>query len=469
MKTNFKYAFMAMVALSMGLTSCSKDDDATTGVDEGASAQLTVSIAFPAAGHTRATTTADENATDAEAAVTKVDVYLYTAGGEYISHTPLEASDFSQGAAGTESDTYTASKTISTTTGEKNIYVGVNLPGDIATALEGWSMNDMATKATEMTRAQMTNTTAGLPMFSKTVANTTLVADKTAASNTVAVTVQRLVAKVTVESAAKMEQAGAAGTLGALEFAIYNFNQRQFMMQGEAPFKDPNWAIGSALPTIDLDVTQNPVGDLEANPTASDWKTVLKRTEGDSPAITAYAAAYASENTSEGKRKGEVTRATVRATFIPKNITVYAEGTDNTKGYKIIENPDLSTVATFYSVTPSVGAATAYFTDNAVATQFAADNNATVTEFTGGYCYWHMYLNKNQKNQDGTAHANIQDVLRNDYLKCNITRIVVPGRNTPLITSPEDMAEAETDTEITTNIEVLFWNTPILNDYSLEP
>ena len=81
MKVKFKYAIMAVAALTLGLTSCSNDDEVTGGgTDNGKETYMKVSINFPSANNprTRAVATDDQNATDDEADVKTVDVYLYS-------------------------------------------------------------------------------------------------------------------------------------------------------------------------------------------------------------------------------------------------------------------------------------------------------------------------------------------------------------------------------------------------------
>jgi hypothetical protein len=92
------------------------------------------------------------------------------------------------------------------------------------------------------------------------------------------------------------------------------------------------------------------------------------------------------------------------------------------------------------------------------ATAYAADNGgAAVSTYTDGVCYWNIFLNK----------AGTGEVRRNDFYKCNIRRIVKPGQPTDQVTSPD--AQPETNTSITVDINVLDWNTPILDDYDLIP
>lgn len=459
MKVSFKHAIMAFAALTLGLTSCSNDDDVTGGgdVDNGTPTQMTISINFPKSTAPQVRATADPNASDAEAAVKTVDVFIYNASGVFMSHEALTASDFTASTASGTADKYTYSKAtkISTTTGQKNIFVGINLPSGVATSLVNQSMGKLATAAQTLTRAQLTTIANGLPMFSSTPATSTFVADDTDPANNVTVTVERLVAKVTVEADASMVVAGVPGTLGDLKFAINNFNERMFLVQGAGPdFKDPNWD-SQGLTTFNASEFSDAA--------TTEYVSILdRRTFVGTPGVADYAACYASENTSKEKLKGEITRATVRATFIPADM-VKSDGaggyTETTTAAEGITVP-----ATFYAYTESVGAGTKYFYTKAVADSYAVSKGGTaadVLEYVDGYCYWDMFLNKT------TTGTGVKwDVLRNEYFKCNITRIVAPGKPTidvvPPTVTPDD------ETKITVNIDVLFWNTPVLANYVLE-
>ncbi|MDR2586018.1 MAG: hypothetical protein LBC84_07370, partial [Prevotellaceae bacterium] len=97
---------IATIALVMGFTSCSKEQDARSKIDEGGKpTSIKVALSFPSTQpQTRATS--DTNATEAEAAVKTVDVFIYTSNGTFSSHTPLTAADFNPvGSTGT-SDAY---------------------------------------------------------------------------------------------------------------------------------------------------------------------------------------------------------------------------------------------------------------------------------------------------------------------------------------------------------------------------
>lgn len=451
MKKRINLIMFTCLTMTMGLLSCSDDnsDDARVLDDTGKKTFMTVSLTFPKEG-TTTRVTSDPNATNNEAEIKTVDVFLYTSNGAYLSRTSLTASDFTQSTSGSTDDKYTYNSVskIQTSTGDKNVFVGINLPADIATALENKHMSDLSTVAQTMSRTDMTTLANGIPMFSTAGVSSTFVEDDTDPANNVTVTVQRMVAKITVEKSATMIQEGVPGTLGAITFAINNFNLKSFMVQGAASdYKDPNWANGSFLASdfsqaVDADYV--PALDLSVN---------------NSPTISDYTACYAAENTSEAKTKKEITRATVRATFIPGVITI----SDGGSGYTTTTPAALGINApeTFWTVTPSIGSASAYFYDEAVANAYAAANsNANVVEYTNGYCYWDMFLNK-------PSSTNKWDVLRNDYYKCTITRIVAPGKASPNVYPPDSTPDE--DTEITVDINVLFWNTPILADYELEP
>jgi hypothetical protein len=157
------------------------------------------------------------------------------------------------------------------------------------------------------------------------------------------------------------------------------------------------------------------------------------------------------------KRKKEITRATVRATFIPRDIVQGTSGafTVNSAHGVIIPQD-------FWAVTPNVVDGTSYFFVESIANAFAAQEGGTVIKYTGGNCYWDIFLGK------GNTSPNRWDVLRNDFYKCNITRIVVPGRSYPEIPDPEIDETPDTETNITADIEILFWHNPILSNYVLE-
>jgi hypothetical protein len=445
MKTTFKQTITAVIILTTGFMSCTKMGDEMSQEEEGKQTYMTVSLTFPKADAPSTRANNDANATDEEAAVKTVDVYIYTGSGAYSSHKSLTAADFKQTSPGTSEEryTYNAASKIQTTTGTKNIFVGINLPKALATSLENKSMSNLFTEAKEFTRTELTTVANGIPMFSKNTINKVLVENES--SNNIVIPVHRMIAKITVEKSASLQQAGVPGTLGEFQFAVNNFNKKSFLVQGVAPdMKDPNWDIYNAADFLPAD--------------ASDYVEILDRKVISTPTISQYKARYASENTSKNKKKTEITRVTVRATFIPTNIVV-ADGSGFKNSTSAAEG--ITTAKTFYAVLDSTTFSTAYIYDKTVAESYAkAKAPSQLSEFKDGLCYWDMFLNKN-------STTNKWDVLRNDFYKCAITRIVAPGRSTPDLSNPDE--NPDTETGMSVEINVSFWNTPILADYVLEP
>ena len=440
-----KFFVIAAFAATALFASCNRDN--LTPDEGGKATSMKVSISFPSAPTTRATF--DNNATDDEAKVVSVDVFIYhTASGNLASHTNLPASAFTPNGTNGNADVYeyTAATKVRTTTGDKTVFAGVNLPTSVVDVLKNQPVNALSSVAQIMDRAELANNTTGFAMFSVDGVSRTFVEDENNDANKITLRCQRLVAKVTVETSATLDVAGVPGTLNNLEFAIFNFNTRLFMLQG-APQerRDPNWDDASYNPSHFNDPT-----------VAGDYAPVLRRTTAAVNIKTDYTPRYAAENTSENKRKKEITRAIVRATFIPRDIT---QGT--TGNFTVNSTHGITTPQTFYAVTPTVGAGTSYFFTQSIATAFAAEFGGTVITYTGGMCYWDIFLNKTPLNV-----INRWDVLRNDFYMCNITRIVTPGRNTPDVPDPENTPDV--DTSITTSIEIVFWNTPLLSNYVLE-
>ena len=445
MKTN--YFVIAALAATTLFASCDKNNDGIDVIDEGKTTSMKVSINFPRA-ETRATS--DLNATQNEAEVKTVDVFIYyTNSGAFGTHKHLAAGDFTEASSNGTADIYTVNSKIQTTTGAKSVFAGINLPQTVVDALKNKPMSELISTAQTMSRTEMAGSTTGFVMFSTEAVNAVFVESETDPANSITLRCQRLVAKVTVETSETLDVAGVPGTLGNLQFAISNFNTKLFLLQGEAPLhKDPNWS---------KDV-------YDANPIAAAadfnndlvYANIWNCKDNGAPKISDYSPLYAAENTSEAKRKKEISRATVRATFIPRDIT---EGT--TGNFTVNDGHGITSPQTFYAVTPSVEAGTSYFFSSTIAGAFATEKGGTVVTYTGGYCYWDIFLNKNAPNA-----LNRWDVLRNDFYKCNITRIVAPGRNTPDVPDPEVTPDVETN--ITADIQILFWHTPIESNYILE-
>lgn len=427
------------MALILGCVSCNNtNNDEGSVPTEGTPTAMKLSFSFPKV--LRPQATSDPNATNAEAALVSADVFIYEPSGIQVQHVRLAAADFTQGASSANSDTYTANASIATTTGSKKVFVGVNLPLALSTSLDGAPLNTITSTPLTVTVTDFINPVNGFSMFSQTETNVVLVAD--AAANTVSIPVQRLSAKVTVHESSAIVIV-APGTLGQLEFSMFNSNRQMYLLQ-RPDFKDPNWVSGSWNPIYFENFTN--------------YLPVNASTVTD---VNLFNTQYATENTSEDHLQKETTYSSIRTTFIPSSYTVFANGTDNTLGYTT--TPTLIvTPQTFYTVASSGGVIN-YFFDIAVATQYAADFLSTVVTYTDGFCYYNMYLNP--RGVGGATVASF-DMLRNAYYKATITRILAPGNPTPFPTNPD--LPVEIPTNITVDVEILFWQL-VPDDYELKP
>lgn len=435
-------ASLVVAAVTVG---CNRDTNPDNGKnnEQGERTGVSISLCFDD-GTTRAPMTrADSNGTTAESDVKSVDVYIYTSGGAFLSRTTLTPSDFNVGTGGVNTpDQYTTKTPIPTTTGDKSFYVGINLPTAIASSLEGETLASAGTIVQTIAKTDI-NLTNGLPMFSVAAVSATMAAPP--ATNSVTVNAQRIVAKVTVEKASDMVVEGTPGVLGDLTWAINNQNLRYYLLQGAATnYADPNWTAASYTAA------------QFAEAVAADYVAVNQGPVSD---VSTYNAQYAVENTSEAKTTKELTRVTIKATFTPnKWVTSYTSGSKTTTA---VDNPNATanpvTPTDFYTVTPSVGANTVYFQNQADAQSYAADMSATVATFTGGVCYWNVFLNKAGKG----------DVLRNDFYKCNIKRIVAPGQSSDALTKPD--AQPEEDSSVSVTVVPENWHTPVMDDQTLQP
>jgi hypothetical protein len=431
----------SIVVGAMVFGSCTRNE--SNKIAEGATTTAELKLHFrpnelPAAAQdTRATS--DPNGTTAEAEIKTADVFIYTDAGAYLSHTHLTASQFTQLTSTATADVWETTTPIPTTTGARTFLVGVNLPTAAATSLENKTLTAASTTIQTIARADITTLPAGgIPMFSEKTVTATMQTNSTL--NKVTVNVKRIVAKVTVERSTAMTQEGTPGTLGTLEWVINNQNSKYYLMQGTpTTYPDPNWTAASYLASDFAD--------------AADSEYVAVNNGPQSP-VSNYTARYAVENTSDQKTKKELTRVTVRATFIPAQwVTSYTQGS----GTVTRTTNSNTTPTTFYTVTPSLGADTEYFQNQTDANNYATDKGSTASTFTGGYCYWNVFLNK----------ARTGEVLRNDFYKLNITRVVAPGNNSPALTDPNN--QPSTDTSVTADVDVLYWNAPVQDNVDLVP
>ncbi|MDR0866440.1 MAG: Mfa1 family fimbria major subunit [Candidatus Symbiothrix sp.] len=450
MRINLKMMLIACIALSMGFASCSSNDEPdVTGnkKDNGEPTYVTLALSFPKSETSQLRATNDPVATEAEAKINTVDVFIYTAdGGHFLSHKHLSATDFTQ-SDGLDKYVLKSTTKIETTTGERRVFVGVNLPSKLINILTNQNngANEWTQKVQTLTGSDLVYPDSegdnNIVMTSATTITHTFVVDET--QNSLEIPVKRAVAKLTVQMGRPMIQEGVPGKLGSLSFAINNFNERSFLVQ-PADKKDSNWAIGSYV-----------AGEF-SQASANDYILVNDSLITD---VKQLKALYAAENTSEGHTKREITRVTIRATFIPTNETVLNAG-------NYVEAPSGKTAPeTFYTVTvynpnPEIKCFYSKDTADAYKAKVSSDGitSSEVVTYANGLCYWDLFPNKN-----------VWDVIRNDFYRSTISRIIVPGRSTPTIPDDELPNVPSSETDITITVDVIPWDEVFWDDYVLEP
>ncbi len=455
-----KLLFISSLILTACLYSCSQDDSPNVPAegDTGAPTYMDLSFTFPKSNTpkvrvTRAATTGDNNASLSETAINTVDIYIFNPNtGIMMKHDALTVNDFVQQASTANEDVWKAKATISTTTGQKTVFVGVNLPASLSSELEGNTLTAFNDKAYSLGLEELV-TDKGIAMFSSNGVTSELkpVGDPAFnANNNIKIPIKRLVTKVTVEESKDMKVNG-PGSLTDLRFAINNINRKLYLVP-KADGSDPNYQANSWIQADFFDANNIP------GQTTDGYKPVNAANVND---VSILNSLYTTENTSVNHWKEEITRATVRARFVPDNILQR-----NGNGFQQISNKGKNPV-TFWTVLLQNGYKE-YFIDETAADAYESANPGSIksSPYTDGYCYYDLFLNK-EGNFNGTNVSSKRwDVFRNDYYRCRITSILAPGRPNPGVVDPKVPPAVETDLQI--EIDILFWNL-VTSDYSLEP
>lgn len=451
MKTNFKYVMMMAAALVLGFSSCSNDDEIDGGgneVGKGQPTTMSVSIKTPSVPGTYAD---DVNATDDEIDMQTVAVLIYekNAMNAYILEQveALVRADFA--AALTSPDTYTSTKQINTTIGDKKIFVGMNLPAGLTLPTVGTNLATLENLVHTMTAKNDLSAANNFVMFSGEAQNVTLVAETTPGTtptaNTLTLPVKRMVAKVTVQDDIARDHNGdivsQGGWLTNLESALGNSNKTIYPLQkrvGAAPFhiEDANWNGASWNANDYFGIATTDYQALDANNATIDGV-------GATPILQPM---YAPENTADNFRTdgNNLTYISVRAKYVP---AFFCDANGASKGANTNATPAVS----FWVVTENNGDIK-YFDVEADADTYQAATAGSVKslEYVGGFCYFRAYMNKNATSDLAGAQVAKYDFLRNNYYKAVIKSIKAPG-------APVDSGDVKEPTTLIVNVEVEPW------------
>lgn len=402
----------------------------------------------------------DENASASETTIEHLHVIIYGANGIFEKAEKVLFGDLTS--AGANTDKFTT-KEIETTTGKKTIYVGVNMNDDMINFMKATPVNSLTGKGFGKLVSDI-STTNQFVMFSTVGATPDLVEDPNGkgdgtvpTDNEVAVTVQRLAAKIAVGMTANLTdtdvQQGAAGTISNLGFVVDNINKMYYLTYG---------AAGALEKDANMEVGQYDKKDFEmiADFAGATYETITPGTPYVKNNGGNWGIKYASENLTTDKMIKGVTRIVVKGKFTPK------------KGYKVggtapnytftEEDGVIATDATYILLDFPEAGGFAFFpaatTDDELKAFMAMKKNVDVTAidatvlaeskktYTNSLNYWWVTVKDNQG-----------DMLRNKYYKVDITSIFAPGRTDGAFDDNKDDTQIGKETNITVAVTVEDW------------
>lgn len=461
MKRNlFSKVFMTMTATAvMGLASCSNDNDPAGGqeVPQGKATGMQLVLDLGGAA-TRAIK--DDNADATETTIENLNIFIYGANGVFEKEHQIAFGDLTD--AG---DNKYKTNELATTTGAKTIYVGANMTQGMIGIMRSTSVNGLSGKGVNTLLADITQDNKFV-MFSTTGATPTLIEDNEAngvpTDNQVAVTIQRLAAKIAVGMTANLADAnvqlGAAGTIENLGYVVDNINKMYYLTYGgaAAAAKDANMTVGQ-YQEADFELITDFTAAAVTYNVIEPGVAYVKANGGN------WGVDYASENLTQDKMIKGVTRIVVKGKFTPAaGVEVTDDGAgnitfqENVAGhiaanttYHLLDFPEAGGYAFFPEAT----------TDAQLKEFMAQKKGVAVTEVTdvmleeakktykNGLNYWWVTVKDNQG-----------DVLRNHFYKVDVTSIWAPGRTDGKFDPDKDDKPIDKETNITVEVTVEPWN-----------
>jgi hypothetical protein len=446
-----KKIFYLTALAVMVLASCGKENGGDNVLDqEGVKAGLAIKMAFPS---TRVATYANEDATDEELTVEDVDVFIFDAGdNSLVTHRHLTKADFDVDVTKKIYITKNTSKVV-TTTGNRKVAIGVNLPASIVATVNTVRSIDAVNDQTvhDVTVADIA-TADRFAMFNVDMDQVIVVKPGDDPDNTVSLNVERLAGKAALATIEDFDfdtdgnsSISSLVSLGTLDYRLMQTNTQSYLMRDPAG-KDPNYLSGDFFPGQSVTFPQYNETVFES---AADYKAV----DGYLIDNSTRPAFYGAENTSDFYALGSNTYFLVRAQFTPK---VISDGTGNSTGAGV-------TGATFWIVTN--GTDTYFCGDQADADALAADpsvfpdGDATASERVEGYCYWGVWI----------GNKNDHDFLRNNYYLGQIKGFNGFGEKTPeeVIVPPDSPVDGEVKATLECEFTILDWTFKLADSVEL--
>lgn len=444
----------------MGLASCSNDNDPTGGQElpqgKATGMQLVLDLGGAA---TRAIK--DDNADATETTIENLNVFIYGANGIFEKDYTIPFNQLTEGA----DNKWTTAELVATT-GAKTIYVGANMTQGMIGIMRSTSVNGLSGKGVNTLVADITQDNKFV-MFSTTGATPTLIEDNEAngvpTDNQVAVTIQRLAAKIAVGMTANLADAnvqqGAAGTIENLGYVVDNINKMYYLTYGGAAAKDANMTVDQ-YKEADFEIKDYYDQQNPPQPTVLTYGVITPGTTNK----TAWAIDYASENLTQDKMMKGVTRIVVKGTFTPESGYKVEQDAQNPDKYTFtLTNGHIAANATYHLLDFPEAGGYAFF-DNATTDDqlkaFMAEKKgmdvaavddamlkAAKKTYINGLNYWWVTVKDNQG-----------DVLRNHYYQVNVTSIWAPGRTDGKFDPNKDDNKIDKETNITVEVTVEPWN-----------
>lgn len=467
MKHFFSSVFTVASALAIvGLASCSNENDpqipeGEKGIPTAMSLTLNMKGVQTRANQNPEGLKPEDYTTTAETEVKTLHVYIYdVASGLLDNNYDLDRYQ-ADGITETGDITYDngaktyTTKALKAFTGEKKVYVGLNLTDAMKTVLQKNSLQTLNTSAVTEELENMIDNTTGFSMFSPAGEDGNFQEATDAnvpAGNKVAIDVERMVAKIGLGAKNKPTELGAAGTLSGLQWVVDNIGKKFYM---PATQKDPSMSadVWAAADFLNYDFKQ----DKDWNQVAIVWNNLVEN--GDR---TKWTTAYSTENfVNDNKLKG-MTRVVVRGKYTPDLAVTYtldANGdltqaqtaiTEGSTYYQIVVEGDDKFVFLAGPNAPAEDDVKAYYKKVTQKDYVGTDIlDKCVKTYTGGYNYW--WVTMAEKGQEG-------NVERNHVYLANVNSISLPGRTEGEFNEDKDKDdELDQETNIDITVTVLDW------------
>ena len=431
--------FVAALAVTMALASCSKENGADKGkAGDGKETYAGVSITLPATTGTRALDPAAGIA--GEKNVTTIGIYIVDVDNSRLDYDVLTvADDFTK-----LGNVYTATTAVKTVTGTKKVYVVANPTTNIQNKLASSGATAMNAIPFQLPETDfLTGTITSMVMsgaYTATGGELELDEVRTPteavdAGNLVDITIGRNLSKAVVQEGPDYEVVGGTTTL---TWTLVSKSNDAYLLPQSVGTLNRGTVPASALdPTTGPD--DNYWGKFSGT-VGSGYIGVLG--QGNDAKTATYAQSkYMFENKPTDMYAGNTTAARIMGVFDPaviySNVTAAGDKTD--VGGSFVAGTD------FYRSTIDQSYWTLAGRNAAIATSYLGHTADDFLQYTGGVGYYTIYVN------DGASNIGVD---RNSYYLMQINKVIGPG--TP--GEPGPLPPVQQDTNLGVNVTVLDWD-----------